>query len=70
MEAEYTKDKHEVDLVRAEIFKLGFDYVEKYPKHIDVVTAADIKRAANERLSTTCYSLVIAGPEGTPGLDS
>jgi zinc protease len=54
-------------LVNAEIFGLGFDYAENYPKYINGVSAADITRAAREHLSTTNYSLVIAGPESTRG---
>ena len=54
-------------LTNAEIFGLGFDYAENYPKYIDEVSAADITRAAAQHLSATHYSLVIAGPEGTRG---
>jgi zinc protease len=50
-------------LINAEVFGLGFDYAERYPTYIDTVTAADITRVAAEHLSTTEYSLVIAGPE-------
>jgi zinc protease len=54
-------------LINAKVFGFGFDYVEHYPRYIENVTAADIRNAAANHLSTTQYSLVIAGPEGTPG---
>ena len=33
-------------LTNAEVFDLGFDYVDKYPTYIDGVTAEDILRVA------------------------
>ncbi len=50
-------------LTNAEVFDLGFDYVDKYPTYIDGVTAEDILRVARTHLDTRNYSLVIAGPE-------
>ncbi len=55
-------------LINAEVFGLGFDYVEQYPKYIAAVDAAQITRVAAEHLSTTSYTLVIAGPDDDPGL--
>ncbi len=54
-------------LVGAEVFGLGFDYVDKYSGYIDTVTLEDIARVAAEHLSTEHYSLVISGPEDTSG---
>ncbi len=56
-------------LVNAEVFDLGFDYVEKYPGYIESVTLDDIARVAGEHLSTEHYSLVLASPEEPVGFD-
>ena len=56
-------------LVNAEIFGLGFDYVEKYPRYIESVTLEDVARVAAKHLSTEHYSLVISGPADAVGLD-
>ena len=50
-------------LINAEVFDLGFDYVEKYPTYIERVTVEDLARVASEHLDTKNYSLVISGPE-------
>lgn len=55
-------------LINAEVFGLGFDYVEQYPKYIDAVNADQITRAAAEHLSTIDYTLVVAGPDDDLGL--
>jgi len=49
-------------LVNAELFALGFDYLERYPSYIEAVTGEGIQRAASSHLSTQDYVLVIAGP--------
>src|SRR5437667_5488270 len=49
-------------LVHAEIYKLGFDYVEKYPEYIRAVTVEDISRVAKTYLDSENYSLVVVGP--------
>ena len=38
-------------LVNAEVFGLGFDYVEKYPSYIEALTLEDIARVAARHLS-------------------
>ena len=50
-------------LTNAEVFELGFDYIDNYPTYIDAVTKEDILRVAATHLNTEHYSLVIAGPE-------
>jgi zinc protease len=49
-------------LVNAEVFGLGFDYMDSYPDYIERVTVEDIARVAQRHLSTEFYSLVVAGP--------
>jgi zinc protease len=50
-------------LTNAEVYGLGFDYLEKYPTYINSVSIEDISRVAAEYLDTEHYTLVIAGPE-------
>ena len=50
-------------LLNAEVFGLGFDYVEKYPGYIQSVSLEDIARVAAAHLSTEHYSLVISSSE-------
>ncbi len=50
-------------LTNAEVYGLGFDYLEKYPTYINDVTVEDISRVAGQYLDTEHYTLVIAGPE-------
>ena len=52
-------------LLSAEVFGLGFDYVEKYPGYIEALTLEDIARVAAQHLSTEHYSLVISSSEDT-----
>jgi zinc protease len=49
-------------LVHAEVYGLGFDYVEKYPELIAGLTTADISRAAKKYLDSENYTLVVVGP--------
>ena len=49
-------------LVHAEVYGLGFDYVEKYPEYIRAVTVEDISRVAKTYLDSENYSLVVVGP--------
>jgi len=49
-------------LVHAEVYGLGFDYVDKYPEYIRHVTIADISRVARQYLDTQNYTLVVVGP--------
>ncbi len=49
-------------LIHAEVYGLGFDYVEKYPEHIRRVTIEDISRVAKKYLDSENYTLVVVGP--------
>jgi zinc protease len=49
-------------LVHAEVYGLGFDYIEKYPKYIRAVTVDDISRVARKYLDSENYTLVVVGP--------
>ena len=52
-------------LINADLYGLGFDYMEQYPAYIEGVTAEAIREAAARHLSTEDYVLVVAGPEGS-----
>ena len=54
-------------LVHAQVYGLGFDYVEKYPEYILAVTADDIARVAKMYLDSENYTLVVVGPVGEDG---
>jgi zinc protease len=54
-------------LVHAEVYGLGFDYVEKYPEYIRAITVEDISRVAKTYLDAENYTLVVVGP--TNGTD-
>lgn len=49
-------------LIHAEIYSLGFDFIDRYPQYIRAITAADITRVAGEYLDCGNYSLAVAGP--------
>jgi zinc protease len=49
-------------LVHAEVYGLGFDYVEKYPEYIRAITIEDVSRAAKMYLNSDNYTLVVVGP--------
>ena len=49
-------------LVHAEIYGLGFDYVQKYPDYIHAITIKDVSRAAKLYLDSENYTLVVVGP--------
>lgn len=49
-------------LLEAEIFNLGFDYLERYPDLIRQVTVADIARVAQTYLDATNLTTVVVGP--------
>jgi zinc protease len=54
-------------LVHAEVYGLGFDYVEKYPGFINAVTVEDISRVAKMYLDSENYTLVVVGPVAEDG---
>jgi zinc protease len=49
-------------LVHAEVYGLGFDYIEKYPEYIRRVSSEDVTRVARKYLDPDNYSLVVVGP--------
>ena len=49
-------------LVHAEVYGLGFDYVDKYPEYIRSITKEDITRVARKYLDSENYTLVVVGP--------
>jgi zinc protease len=52
-------------LLDIEFYKLGFDYIQRYPGIIRGITAADVHRAATRYLPTDTYVLTVAGPAVT-----
>src|SRR5438132_14209892 len=54
-------------LVHAQVYGLGFDYVEKYPEYIRAVTIEDVSRVAKMYLDSQNYTLVVVGPVNTNG---
>jgi zinc protease len=54
-------------LVHAEVYGLGFDYIEKYPEYIGAVTIDDISRVARKYLDCENYTLVVVGPVAEDG---
>src|SRR5215467_411257 len=54
-------------LIHAEVYSLGFDYVEKYPEYIRTVTVEDISRVAKKYLDCENYTLVVVGPVAEDG---
>ncbi len=54
-------------LVHAEVYSLGFDYIEKYPEYVRSVTVEDISRVARQYLDSENYTLVVVGPVAEDG---
>jgi zinc protease len=54
-------------LIHAEVYGLGFDYVERYPEYIRAVTVDEISRAAKKYLDSANYTLVVVGPVAEDG---
>jgi zinc protease len=54
-------------LVEAETYKLGYDYLESYPKRIRAVTIADVKRVAEKYIDPDHATTVVVGPVGPDG---
>ena len=54
-------------LVHAQVYGLGFDYIEKYPAYIRAVTVDDISRVARKYLDNENYTLVVVGPVAEDG---
>ena len=56
-------------LLSAELYGLGLDYIERYPSIVRAVTTADARTAARKYLGRDAYVLVVAGSyEGSKGL--
>jgi zinc protease len=55
-------------LVHAQVYGLGFDYVQKYPQYIKGVTVEDISRVARQYLDPVNYTLVVVGPVHENGI--
>ena len=49
-------------LVHAEVYGLGFDYIEKYPEYIRAITTSDISRVAGKYLDSENFTMVVVGP--------
>ncbi|MBI2150966.1 MAG: insulinase family protein, partial [Acidobacteria bacterium] len=54
-------------LVHAEVYGLGFDYVEKYPQYIRAVSVEEVARVAKMYLDSENYTLVVVGPVAEDG---
>ena len=50
-------------VLEAELFHLGDDHLERYPRDLRAVTKADVVGLASELLTIDRYALAIAGPE-------
>ncbi|MDP9319531.1 MAG: insulinase family protein [Chloroflexota bacterium] len=50
-------------VLEAELFHLGDDHLDRYPRELRAVTKADVVAIASELLPTDRYALAIAGPE-------
>ena len=50
-------------VLEAELFQLGDDHLERYPRDLRAVTKADVVAIASELLPIDRYGLAIAGPE-------
>jgi len=49
-------------LIEAEVYGLGFDYLEKYPKLIRAVSAENISEVARKYIDPHCLTTVVVGP--------
>ncbi|HEY2931744.1 MAG TPA: pitrilysin family protein [Acidobacteriota bacterium] len=49
-------------LLSAEIFGLGFDYLDRYPAIIGEISKGDVNRVARDHLDAENYAVVVAGP--------
>jgi predicted Zn-dependent peptidase len=50
-------------VLEAELFHLGDDHLDRYPRDLRAVTKADVVAIASELLPIDRYALAIAGPE-------
>ncbi len=49
-------------LVEAEVYELGFDYLEKYPEIIRKITVDDVSEVARKHIAPDCLTTVVVGP--------
>lgn len=49
-------------LIEAEVYGLGFDYLEKYPRLIRAVSVEDISEVARKYIDPRCLTTVVVGP--------
>ncbi len=56
-------------LLQVEIYGLGLDYVDKYPKLIDAVTVEDVQNVARKYLHPDAYILVAVANQKEAALD-
>jgi len=54
-------------LVHAQVYGLGFDFIEKYPQYVRAVTVDDVSRVARKYLDSENYTLVVVGPVAEDG---
>jgi zinc protease len=54
-------------LVHAQVYGLGFNYIEKYPEYVRAVTVNDVSRVARKYLDSENYTLVVVGPVAEDG---
>jgi zinc protease len=52
-------------LAEAEIFDLGFDFLERYPRLVGEVSIDEVLRVAREHIDPSAMTLVVVGPEGS-----
>lgn len=51
-------------LVNIELYRLGFDYLQRYPEMMMQITADQVQAAALKYLSADVYAMAVAGPPG------
>ena len=52
-------------IIDMELYKLGLDYLQRFPDLINAITSAQVQAAAQKYLSTTQIVIAVAGPEST-----
>jgi zinc protease len=52
-------------IIDMELYKLGLDYLQRFPDLINAITSAQVQAAAQKYLSTTQIAIAVAGPDIT-----
>lgn len=52
------------DMANNELYGLGYDFRDLYPKKIDAVTADDVLRVAKKYITLDAYTISVVGPNG------